>query len=122
MQTQVVNKELTGFKAEISGVKITDTEDVIRDTIINSIRDLDLTEVSKGELEAKFEIKLESEECDFLVTGRRYDSNGFGVWKDVTSLYDFNITAIKDQPVYFSINDQTQYDFIDSIVEEVDKW
>ena len=113
MQTQFINKELTGFKAEISGVKITDTEDAIRDTIINSIREVTCDSV---EWEAKFEINIESEECDFICTGRlSYDYDG-------VSLYNFNITAIKDHPVYFSINGQTQYDFINSIIEEVDKW
>ena len=120
MQTQFVNKELTGFKAEISGVKITDTEDAIRHLIINSIREISLEPVALNgydfESEGKFQINIESDECDFICVGR--------LWTDGerTSLYDFNITAIKEQPVYFSINGQTQYDFINSIVEEVDKW
>ena len=113
MQTQFVNKELTGFKSEISGIKITDTEDAIRHLIINSIRKVTCDSV---EWEAKFEINIESDECDFICTGRLSHN-----YNDV-SLYDFNITAIKEQPVYFSINGQTQYDFINSIVEEVDKW
>ena len=111
MQTQFINKELTGFKAEISGIKITDTEDVIRDAIISSVREVTCDSI---EWEAKFEINIESDECDFICKGRLCDDDG------MISLYEFDITAIKDQPVYFSINGQTQYDFINSIVEEVD--
>ena len=113
MQTQFINKELTGFKTEISGVKITDTEDAIRHLIINSIQEITC---DSTEWESTFDINIESDECDFICTGRLSYCYG------VVSLYDFNITAIKDQPVYFSINGMTQYDFINSIVEEVDKW
>ena len=113
MQTQIFNKELTGFKAEISGVKITDTENTIRNAIINSIREVSCDGI---EWESKFGINIESDECDFICKGRLSYDDG------VVSLYDFDMVAIKDEPVYFSINGQTQYDFIDGIIEEVDKW
>lgn len=122
MNTQRVIKNLTGLKAEISGIKIIDVDNQIHDTIVNSINDLELIDVARGEKEAKFHIEIESNEVDFLIKGRL---NLFQKYRNcvcVKSLYEFDITAIKNgEPVYFSINGQTQYDFRDNIEREIEQ-